>query len=66
MLKILVIFFDLDFLLRNLYSGKSYHPSQYDRVSPPSSYKKIFNKRHSSLQSVVEKILVCGKENDEF
>ncbi|CAF1929731.1 unnamed protein product, partial [Brassica napus] len=37
------------------YRGERYHPSQYDGASPPSSYKEMFNKRHSSLRSVIER-----------
>ena len=36
------------------YRGERYHPSQYDGASPPSSYKEMFNKQHSSLRSVIE------------
>lgn len=37
------------------YRGERYHLSQYNGASPPSSYKEMFNKRHSSLRSVIER-----------
>ncbi|XP_010477692.1 PREDICTED: putative nuclease HARBI1 [Camelina sativa] len=37
------------------YRGERYHPSEYNRARPPSSHKEMFNKRHSSLRSVIER-----------
>ena len=50
----------MDFLL--LIRREIYCPSQYDGASPPIIYKEMFNKRHSSRRSVIERIFGVWKE----
>ncbi|XP_019059555.1 PREDICTED: uncharacterized protein LOC109117196 [Tarenaya hassleriana] len=37
------------------YRGERYHPDQYSTSRQPTSYKEMFNKKHSSLRSVIER-----------